>query len=113
MLMDIFINLVSDFTSAVLALSFAYFVYTKADQKRFGGWMVIIEKGGEVLARRQVSVRKAKVIFDDAADLSVYLKGVVSPFAWIKADILDPATGLMVTRYDKRQIIINLDKNPA
>jgi len=59
-------------------------------------------------------VRKAKEILDEPADLSVFLKGVISPYALLNCDIIEEGErmGLLIRDNINRQFIVDLDKNP-
>lgn len=82
---------------------------------RFGRWTVVIHEGDDVLLDRSISPSKAKQLLDDEADLSVYLKGVVSPYAWLHRDLLDPKSleeGMLIIDETTRTYHIDLGKNP-
>lgn len=107
-------NLISSFLAVVLGIAFTQFVRNRLDERRYGRWHVIIKKNGEIKVNRAISVRKAKEILDEPADLSVFLKGVVSPYALLNCDIIGDGErlGLLIQDSIHRQFIIDLDKNP-
>lgn len=80
------------------------------------GW----DKGSseqKVKVDRPISVAKAKAILSESADLSVFLKGVVSPYAALFCDLIaelenkeKPPTE-KVLRLEGKTYIIDLDKN--
>jgi hypothetical protein len=84
------------------------------DEDRFGGWHVIVTKLGDPKVDRPISVRKAKEILDESSELSVFIKGVVSPYARLNCDILDKEKypRLLIQDDTKRHFIVNLDENP-
>lgn len=84
------------------------------DRKRYGGWHVIVTKKGEALVDRPISIRKAKEVLDESSELSVFVKGVVSPYARLNCDILDKEKypGLLIQDDANRRFLVDLDKNP-
>lgn len=120
-------NLVASFIAVLLGLAFARFVQDRIDNKRYGGYSVRVlktegdeDKGSneqKVKVDRPISVAKAKAILSESADLSVFLKGVVSPYAILFCDLIaelenkeKPATE-KVLRLEGKTYIIDLDKN--
>lgn len=106
-------NLIASFLAVVLGIAFSRLVRSRWDEHRYGGWQVIKEKE-KIRVRRAISVRKAKEILDDPADLSVFLKGIASPYAFIGCDIIKEGEcrGLLTQDNVNRQFILDLDKNP-
>ena len=74
-------NLIASFLAVVFGIAFTQFVRRRWDEHRYGRWHVIVKKKEEIKVNRAISVRKAKEILDEPADLSVFLKGVISPYA--------------------------------
>ena len=107
-------NLIASFLAVVLGIAFTQFVRNRLNEHRYGRWHVIIKKKDEIKVNRAISVRKAKEILDEPADLSVFLKGVVSPYALLNCDIIGDGKrlGLLIQDSINRQFIIDLDKNP-
>jgi hypothetical protein len=107
-------NLIASFLAVVFGIAFTQFVRRRWDERQYGRWHVILKKKGEVKINRAISVRKAKEILDEPADLSVFLKGVVSPYALLNCDIIEEGEclGLLVKDDVNRQFIVDLDKNP-
>ncbi|MBC8446147.1 MAG: hypothetical protein H8D78_00205 [Chloroflexi bacterium] len=62
---------------------------------------------------RKISAGKAREILEEPADLSVFLKGVVSPYAWVNCDIIEEGRkiGLLQEDRQNRVFTIDLDKN--
>lgn len=112
---SVYANLLSEFIIVVAGILFAQFVRRRFEQWRFGNWRVIVKKQGEVLVDRAISPRKAHEIAEETADLSVYLKGLVSPYDWIKSDLIEDGEklGLLTIDKENRRYIIDLDKNQA
>lgn len=102
---DLFVSLLSD---AVVVL-FAVLIWNRYKVFRFGGWHVSIRQDGKEIARRDISARKAEIVLDDDADLSVFIKGVVSPYGWLNTDVLN----LIMVSKSLKMIDVDLDKNPA
>ena len=98
-----------------LGVLFAAFVKSGYDQWRYGGWRVLVTQNGQEEVNRPVSARKAEQVLEEPADLAVYLKGVASPYAWIRCDIISEGKEIGLLTIDKaaRRFIINLDRNPA
>ena len=107
-------NLLASFIGVLLGLVFARFVQDGRDRRRYGGWHVVVIKDGREKVNRDISVRKAKEIFQETADLSVFLKGVASPYGWINCDLIQDGVnrGLLERDDRRRYLTINLDKNP-
>ena len=84
------------------------------DKRRFGGWHVIVTKLGDMKVDRPISVRKAKEILEESSELSVFIKGVVSPYARLNCDILDKEKypGLLLQDDDNRRFVVDLNRNP-
>ncbi|MBX7236933.1 MAG: hypothetical protein K1X65_21305 [Caldilineales bacterium] len=107
-------NLIASFLAVVFGIAFTYLVRRQWDKYWFGRWRVVVLEGGETKVDRPISVNKAKQILDESSELSVFLKGVTSPYGWINCDILDKGRelGLLVEDQAKRVFIVDLDKNP-
>ncbi len=111
---DIVTNLISEFIVVVLGVLFAQVVRKWWDQRRYGGWQVILKRGTKTTQTRNVSVAKAKQVHEMPEELSVYLKGIVSGQIWLNCDLVTEgkACGMLVEEPSKRQWRIDLDKNP-
>ena len=107
-------NLIASFLAVVFGIAFTQFIRRRWDERQYGGWYVIVKKKEEIKVNRAISVRKAQEILNETADLSVFLKGVVSPYALLNCDIIEEGAcrGLLVKDSVKRQFIVDLDKNP-
>jgi hypothetical protein len=107
-------NLIASFLAVVLGIAFTQFIGRRWEEHRYGRWHVVIKKKEEIKVNRAISVRKAKEILDEPADLSVFLKGVVSPYAFLNCDIIEEGErlGLLIRDNINRQFIVDLDKNP-
>lgn len=107
-------NLVASFLAVVIGIAFTYLVRRQWDRYRYGRWRVVVLKAGETKVDRPISVEKAKEILAEPSELSVFLKGVASPYGWINCDILDEGRkrGLLIEDHVKRVLTVDLDKNP-
>lgn len=114
MLPDIAANLISEFIVVVLGILFVQFVRSRWDQRRYGGWKVVLKRGNDVEHSRDVSVAKAKQVHEMPEELSVFLKGVVSGHIWLSCDLVTEGKecGMLVEDTATREWIIDLDKNP-
>lgn len=105
MLSDLGVNLLSD----AIVILFAVLVWNRYKAYRFGGWSVVIRQGGKEIARRAVSARKMEQILDESSDMSVFVKGVVSPYGWLNTDVLN-----LISIINSLKIVeVDLDKNPS
>lgn len=110
----VLLNLISNFLIVVFGILFTQFVRRRWDERRYGGWHVIIKEKDQIKVSRAISVRKAKEILNEPADLSVFLKGIVSPYDSLNCDIIKEgeSLGLLIRDNVNRQFIVDLDKNP-
>ena len=74
------------------------------------GWSVLLRYEGKTIIERDVSPRKIMNIFEEPADMAVFVKGVISPYGRIGCDPLE-TEGLIVRDERNRQIVIDLDKD--
>lgn len=108
-------NLLASFIGVLAGLAFAHFYRERQDFKKYGGWQVVVIKDGVEKVDRAISVPKAKEIFQETAEKSVFLKGVASPYGWINnCDLIEEGMkiGLLHEDLKQRRITINLDNNP-
>ena len=113
-LFTVLLNLISNFMIVVFGILFTQFVRRRLDERRYGRWHVIIKEKDKIKVERAISVRKAKEILNEPADLSVFLKGIVSPYDSLNCDIIKEgeSLGLLIRDNVNRQFIVDLDKNP-
>lgn len=107
-------NLMASFFAVVFGIAFTFLVRHFWDENMYGRWRVVVIKQGKPEIDRAISVEKAKEILREPAELSVFLKGVASPYGWINCDIIErgEALGLLKKDMMSRCFVINLDKNP-
>lgn len=121
------VNILSSFLGVVFAFLLGRLYFDHC----YAGWHVRLLQGGEEKLDRPISPRKAREICDEPADISVFLKGVASPYGFIRCDIIQDgeAFGLLeieeerkdirlfnrniIRRYLRRTYTINMDKNPT
>ncbi|MBI1390128.1 MAG: hypothetical protein GC154_16930 [bacterium] len=87
-----------------------YLAYKKL---RWGGWKIkLYDSQNNLLIERNISTKKAEDIISDESDLSDYLKGVCSPYQYLKVDIVvrGKELGLLDVNKKERIITINLAK---
>lgn len=108
-------GLVQNFTWMMIAIFFAQFVQRIYDAWKYGKWQVIVIKNGEVVMERVISSRKVKDILTEPSDMSVFVKGVASPYGWINCDVLTTGRekGLFLQDDVSRRLVLDLDKNPT
>jgi hypothetical protein len=107
-------NLIASFIAVIFGIGFTYSIRRRWDEYHFGRWHVVIRQGGAQILDRKISVRKAKEMLEEPSDLSVFLKGLVSPYATLNCDIIEAGKqiGLLSINLATRCYDIDLDKNP-
>ena len=82
---------------------------------RYGGWRVRIIRRGEAILEEEIPPEKAGEILGDPISLRIYLKGLVSAYAWLHCDLLTEGkrSGLFAADHRARLFVIDLDRNPA
>ncbi|MDD4650803.1 MAG: hypothetical protein PHQ34_01100 [Methanothrix sp.] len=108
------LNLIASFLAVVFGLAFTRIVRNRLNERKYGGWHVIIKENDAIKVDRPISVRKAKEIIEEPADLSVFLKGIASPYDTLNCDIIEEGEclGLLIRDTVNRQFIVDLGKNP-
>lgn len=108
------INLVTEVIVVIVGVLVAQFLRRQWDEWRYGKWCAVVQRAGVELVKRKVSAGKAKEVLGEPAELSVFLKGLVSPYDTLHCDIIevDKQPGLFVVDRKARQFVINLDRNP-
>jgi len=120
---DFLIGLLTNFVFQVLAVLFAIYFWDRYVNKWFydGSTVSVVRGDTIILSARSIGWRKSKDIADDDSDLSVFLKGVVSPYEWINCDIVSDGrkSGMLVEKKERQKYfgerydyIIDLAKNP-
>ena len=102
------------FAAALFAVLVANPIRSIWERWRYGGWLAVVVRDGQAVVERVISPRKLKTIQADESDLSVFLKGVVSPYGRIHVDLISegPKCGLLTIDRDARRYVVDLDKNP-
>lgn len=119
---DIIIGFGTNILAAAGGFIIAFFIRDRLfNPYRYGGSRVRVVRKGEELTSRDISWRKAQDIAEDISDLSVFLKGVVSPYAWVTCDIVAEGleVGLLTIEKKSKFLIgesrvytIHVDNNP-
>lgn len=112
--------IVQSIFAELIAVIFGVLIVQKGqewlDKKRYGGWHVVVIKEKQQQLRREISYKKLKAIQEEPADLSVYLKGVASPYTWFKqVDLIEDGekTGLIHCDHETKTYTIDVDKNQS
>jgi len=110
----VLINLFTEFLVAVVGVLVAQRIARWWVEKRFGGWCVHILNGDQEILKRRVSAPKVKEILEEPAELSVFLKGLVSPYETLHCDIIEVAQnpGLLTIDRERKQFLVDLSRNP-
>lgn len=108
-------NLLSEFIIVVLGVLFAQFILARWDEWRYGGWQVVVMDRNGQEHRRAISPRKAKQLLDEPADLSVFLKGVVSAYGQVSVDLITEGRtlGLLQQDHTARRFTVDLRRDPS
>lgn len=108
-------GLVQNFVWMIVAILFVQFVQRTYENWRYGNWRVLVIVKGEEKVNREISPGKVKEILSEPAEMSVFIKGVASPYGWINCDVLTIGKdiGLFLERPKERRLVIDLDKNPG
>jgi hypothetical protein len=112
----IFKSLLQEGIVIVAGVLVAFLIQKYWIQWRYGKWHVILLRGGTEILNRDISPRKAKEILEEDSDLSVFLKGVISPYEWINCDLIEELKkkdGMLEENRAARNFIVHLDKNPS
>ena len=107
-------NLIASFLAVVFGIAFTRVYRNRLNERKYGRWHVIIKENDVIKVNRAISVRKAKEILEEPADLSVFLKGIASPYGILNCDIIEEGErcGLLIKDSVNRQFIVDLSKNP-
>jgi hypothetical protein len=108
-------QIMMDLLKFVAAFLLSRCVETFYLKRRFGGVVIEVWRGGQVICRREASWKKGEQILGDAQDWAVYVKSIVSPFAFLTVDVTSTEAreiGLVEVAEGGKYVKINLDKNP-
>jgi hypothetical protein len=107
-------NLAANIVAAFLGVVAAWLIRHGWEKWRFGRWRVVVVQDGVTRVDRAISVGKAKEILQEPAELSVFLKGLVSPYDTLHCDIIQEGEKLGLLNKDsaRRIYTIDLDENP-
>lgn len=105
----------SSFLGCIVGMIFSYLFFLFYTKQKFSGWKVVVKEGERECVKRNVGPKKAEQILDDQSDLSVFLKGIVSPYCNLKEDLMSEKarnTGLFQQRIQDKTWVIDISKNP-
>ncbi len=113
-------GILSGFLYDLLKMSLAFLivkvVYDQWFMKwKWGGWKVLVYEENICMHEEEIASQSANRILNDRREFSVYIKGIVSPYAWLNLDVGSKDAeekGLTERDSKNKQIIINIDKNP-
>jgi hypothetical protein len=107
-------GLVQNFVWVIVAILFVQYVQRAYENWKYGNWKVVVHLRGEDKVNREISPGKVKEILAEPAEMSVFVKGVASPYGWINCDVLTEGKdlGLFLEDRTNRRLVIDLDKNP-
>ncbi len=105
-------NLLSEFIIVVLGVLFAQFILNRWKERHYGRWQVVVVDRSGAEHIRPISPRKAKQILDEPADLSVFLKGVISAYGQVTVDLITEGRSLGLLQEDRaaRRFTVDLRK---
>lgn len=99
----------------MMATAVNVFVQATIKERKFRGWCVKITKGSDLLCTRAVGTKKAEEVLDDASTLSVFVKGIASPFVWLNEDLVSDnarKSGLFWVDWNNKTWHVDILKNP-
>lgn len=110
----VFSGLVQNFVWMILAILFVELGQKTYEKWKYGRWRVIVLSHGEEKVNREITTGKVKEILSEPVDMSVFIKGVISPYGWLNCDLLTTGKdiGLFVENRKERRLVIDMDKNP-
>lgn len=107
-------TLIASFFGAVGGTLFSQFYQRRREEESYGGWTVLVKRGGQVEVERSVPIERAKLVLRDDSELSVYLKGIANAVGWINCDLVTEGqdNGMLERNEKRRTFTIDFDKNP-
>jgi hypothetical protein len=112
---DTILDVLKSAGGTILGIVVSFLFWKYQEWRRYGGWKVVVKNDQATLCVRPVGSRKVKEVMDDLSTLSVFLKGVVSPFGWLSLDLVSEEAkdrGLFYISVKGRAWVIDLSKNP-
>ena len=108
------LGVLTNFISTILGVLAAYVIRDHINERRFGRWRARVVRGGKEIGSRGISARKAEELLEEAAELSVFLKGFAGAYGWINCDLVTDGkkNGMLTIDEAGRVYTIDLDKNP-
>ena len=100
----------------IVGVVFPYIVFHAYTKRRFSGWKVVVKDKDAIRAERKVGPKKAEIILEDDAELSVFVKGIVSPFCTLNEDLLSERArdiGLFTRSDREKRLTVDISRNPS
>ena len=107
--------LLAEFIVTVAGVLVAQTILKWQVNRKFGKWTLTVFQQGEAkLDSVPITPAKMKQVTEIPEDMPVFLKGMCSPYEKIQCDLMREGVelGVLKINWQKRQIIIDLDKNP-
>ena len=104
-------TLLQELIVVIVGVLVANYILNWWQERRYGGWRALIRgKSGETILDRPLSANKAQALLAEPADLNVFLKGLVSPYAIVHCDLITVGKehGVYVEDHADRRMTINL-----
>ena len=112
---DLILNTFYDIIKFSISFLIVRTLYDTVYQKwRWGNWQIVVNRGKDELARRNIAPARARMIHEDETDLSIYIKGVVSFHDRLKVDVCSTeakSSKLLTIDKGRREITVDLANN--
>ena len=109
---DVFLSLIVEVIIIIIGVIAAHTIIKFLNERRYGKWTVTVIKNGEKkIDNRDISFAKMKQIKDMPEDKPVFLKGICSPYHYIREDLIKDGNNVLFEDRKRRRIIVNLDND--
>lgn len=96
----------------IVGVLVANFIIYRWNEWRYGGWRARIVYQGKIVLDRPLSANKAQALLTEPADLNVFLKGLVSPYAIVHCDLITDGKTYQVYVEDHAQRRMSINVTP-
>lgn len=102
--------LLQELIVVVAGVIIAHLILNWWKERRYGNWHALIRLDDKTLLDRPLSANKAQALLSEPADLNVFLKGLVSPFANVQCDLVTQGKecGVYTEDHQNRQMIVDI-----